>query len=89
MPILIFGVKTLPPSPELRSWFHHEPERFDLFRAAYLSELDKNPVSVQFMSDCNLLLKSSNVTLLYAAKDTTQNNATVLLKWLAEKLEQP
>ncbi|WP_366925809.1 hypothetical protein [uncultured Clostridium sp.] len=51
--------------------------------------MDKNPVSVQFMSDCNLLLKSSNVTLLYAAKDTTQNNATVLLKWLAEKLEQP
>ena len=81
--------KDIAPSPALRSWFHHEPERFDLFRAAYLSELDKNPVSVQFMSDCNLLLKSSNVTLLYAAKDTTQNNATVLLKWLVEKLEQP
>ncbi|WP_374044792.1 DUF488 family protein [uncultured Oscillibacter sp.] len=52
-----------------------------------MSELDKNPVSVQFMSDCNLQLKSGNVTLLYAAKDTVYNHAVILQEWMAEKLK--
>lgn len=78
--------KAVAPSPELRAWFHHAPERFNLFRAAYLSELDKNPASRQFVDDCRTRLRDGNVTLLYAAKDTTHNHAVILLEWLAEKL---
>lgn len=80
--------KAAAPSPELRTWFHHDPERFDLFRAAYLSELDKNPASRQLAEDCNARLRDGNVTLLYAAKDTTHNHAVILLEWLIEELKE-
>ncbi|HEY4624681.1 MAG TPA: DUF488 family protein, partial [Blastococcus sp.] len=31
------------PSPELRKWFAHEPEKWDDFRRRYFSELDRHP----------------------------------------------
>lgn len=79
--------KDIAPSPELRTWFHHEPERFCLFRAAYLSELDKSPASMRFVDDCYSRLQNANVTLLYAAKDTVYNHAAILQEWMTEKIK--
>jgi hypothetical protein len=36
-------VRDLAPSDELRNWFHHDPERFDEFRARSRDELARQP----------------------------------------------
>ena len=62
------------PSPELRVWFHHDPERFTEFRRRYTSELRKNPA----LAELRKVGKGKPVTLLYAAHDPKVNHALVL-----------
>lgn len=72
-------MKDIAPSPELRKWFDHDPEKFDAFKEKYTSELSekKEPVST-------LLDKAADqtVTLLYAAKNETHNHAIILKEFL-------
>jgi uncharacterized protein YeaO (DUF488 family) len=70
--------KEIAPSPELRTWFGHEPEKFARFRQKYIQELQKNPATPDFLK---LLAARKNVTLLYAAKDPAVNHAVVLLEF--------
>jgi uncharacterized protein YeaO (DUF488 family) len=67
-------MKDVAPSPELRVWFHHDPERFTEFRRRYTSELRKNPA----LAELRKLGKGKPVTLLYAAHDPKVNHALVL-----------
>ncbi|MBB2911232.1 uncharacterized protein YeaO (DUF488 family) [Streptosporangium becharense] len=71
------------PSPELRRWFGHRPERFAEFRTRYRRELDRNPDAVRPLLDA---ARAGTVTLLYAAKDTEHNNAVVLREYLRDYL---
>ena len=74
--------KEVAPSSDLRSWFGHDPERFQEFSRRYRSELD----------DCDsaeleqLLTWARNgaLSLFYAAKDREINHAVVLKQWLEE-----
>jgi uncharacterized protein YeaO (DUF488 family) len=66
--------KDLAPSPNLRTWFGHEPERFPEFKRRYTTELKANR-QLKVLGDT---LGSGTVTLLYAAKDPEINHATVL-----------
>lgn len=72
-------LKDVAPSPELRTWFGHEPERFEEFSARYKSELDGNPAVGELRG---LMKEHSSVTLLYAARDTKVNHAAVLAEYL-------
>ncbi|WP_091068045.1 DUF488 domain-containing protein [Paenibacillus sp. NFR01] len=75
-------MKELAPSPELRQWFCHQPERFEVFALQYAQELDTN---ANALSLAELLAERSHtepVTLLYAAKDPEHNHAIVLRTWL-------
>ncbi|MCY1520566.1 hypothetical protein D9M68_553480 [compost metagenome] len=68
--------KILPPSPELRKWFHQGNGRFPEFQIKYRLELK------QHQEELNRILEIAgrqNVTLLYAAKDPLQNHAVILL----------
>ncbi|MSS11964.1 DUF488 domain-containing protein [Bifidobacterium tsurumiense] len=76
------------PTPELRKWFGHKPERFDEFRSRYVEELDARPEAQQFVEDVRALLATHNVTLLYAAKDPQCNHAIILLEWINERLNR-
>jgi len=38
-------LKDLAPSPELRTWWNHDPERLDEFTVRYRAELDGNPAT--------------------------------------------
>ena len=73
-------LKEAAPSPELRKWFNHEPDKWPDFQKKYAEELlaDSNALSA--------LQKAahgrSKVTLLYAAKDHQLNNAEVLKHFL-------
>lgn len=72
-------LKDVAPSPELRIWFGHQPERFSEFSALYLAELDKNPATKTLLE---LHAKHQQLTLLYAAKNEAVNHALVLNDFL-------
>lgn len=71
--------KDVAPSPELRNWFGHKPERFSEFKTRYLSELKTNPA----VKELRKAIKShKTTTLLYGAHDEENNQAQVLLSYL-------
>jgi len=75
--------KEIAPSNELRKWFNHEPEKYLEFRRKYMEELDTSEDAERFLEYVNEHLRSTNITLLYAAKDEEHNNVLVLKDWLA------
>lgn len=79
---LTLWLKEVAPSPALRKWFDHDPERWVEFRKRYRAELRANPVAVEVLRD---ILKSRRVTLLYSAHDTEHNQARVLVEYLNGK----
>lgn len=72
-------LKDIAPTASLRKWFGHDPEKWDEFRKRYRSELGASQSQVKTLKD---LASKGSVTLLYAAKDTTHNNAVVLKEYL-------
>ena len=74
--------KEIAPSNELRKWFNHDPEKYPEFRRKYMEELDASEDAERFLGFVNEHLRSTNITLLYAAKDEEHNNALVLKDWL-------
>ena len=72
-------LKDVAPSPDLRTWFGHKPERFEEFVAKYREELDKNPA----VGELREIMKNKDVTLLYAARDPKVNHAAVLKDYLS------
>lgn len=70
--------KEIAPSPGLRKWFGHRPERFAQFEAKYLDELSTNP-AVDEILGC---IGRRKATLLYAARDPGINHAAVLARFL-------
>lgn len=78
-------VKTIAPTNELRKAFGHNPDLWPDFQAKYRAELDANPDAEAFAAKVREALKTTNVTLLFGAKDTAHNNAVVLKQWLEEK----
>ena len=71
--------KDVAPSPALRKWFGHKPERFKDFAKRYRAELKGNPA----LEDLRAL--KGKVTLVYGAKDPKINHAAVLAKVLKRK----
>ena len=69
-------IKEVGPSPSLRKWFGHKPERFREFSKRYRAELKDNPAVAK------LRALKGKVTLIYGARDPTVNHAAVLAKFL-------
>jgi uncharacterized protein YeaO (DUF488 family) len=67
-------MKDVAPSPQLRQWFGHEPERFKEFGRRYVRELKGNPC----VAELRRLGRAKRVTLLYGARDPEVNHALVL-----------
>ncbi|HEX5379069.1 MAG TPA: DUF488 domain-containing protein [Phenylobacterium sp.] len=67
-------IREIAPSDELRTWFDHQPGRWDEFRRRYRDELRDNPVLGRLQAFC----RGRPVTLLFAAQDPDRNNAVVL-----------
>lgn len=68
--------KDVAPSPALRKWFDHRPERFAEFSKRYRAELKGNPAVAE------LRATKGKVTLIYGARDPAINHAVVLAKVL-------
>jgi uncharacterized protein YeaO (DUF488 family) len=71
-------LKDIAPSPKLRLWFGHQPERFVEFRRRYTAQLRKSPA----LAELRKLGRGHQVTLLYGARDPEINHAAVLLSVL-------
>lgn len=75
-------LKDIAPSDALRREFHGHPDQWETFRAAYASELGGIPAQAALATLAERVAQGP-VTLLYAAKDETRNNAEALRLWLA------
>ncbi len=82
---LFCWLKEIAPSPELRQWFGHDPERYHEFARRYRAELAANKDAVARLED---LAKQGPVTLLYAAHDEGHNHALVLADYLRSHMER-
>jgi uncharacterized protein YeaO (DUF488 family) len=71
--------KDIAPTAALRTWFAHEPSRFEEFSRRYRSELKVNPEVARFLT---LGAEHDRVTLLYGAHDPLVNQAVVLRDYL-------
>lgn len=76
-------LKDAGPSAELRQWFHHDPERWEEFRARYFAELkERHDVLTPILNAA----RKGTVTLLYSSHDTEHNNAVALKEYLERQL---
>jgi uncharacterized protein YeaO (DUF488 family) len=75
-------LKEIAPSDALRRRFHGHPEDWDAFRAAYAAELKQAGEPVKTLRGH---LRNGPVTLLFAARDETHNNAVALKQWLTRR----
>ncbi len=81
-------LRDLAPSDDLRKWYHAEPEQWQLFRKRYLKELARPEAEKDLQTLYTLARKRKRLTLLYASKNETRNNA-VVLKDLLEGTRKP
>ncbi len=68
-------LKDVAPSAELRTWFGHVASRMPEFVQRYRAELAENPAMDELRTVAG---EHPVVTLLYAARDTANNEAVVL-----------
>jgi uncharacterized protein YeaO (DUF488 family) len=67
--------KTIAPSDTLRTWFGHDPERWQEFRRRYAAELRGHRGE---LAELRALARQGPITLVFAAHDEARNNAVVL-----------
>lgn len=72
------------PSPELRTWYGHLPERHDEFTRRYRHELESGPAHEGARELIRLAREYGGITLVYAARDDRCNHAAVLAEVLRE-----
>jgi uncharacterized protein YeaO (DUF488 family) len=78
-------LREVAPSGELRTWFSHDPERWQEFRRRYFAELDANPQCWQPLVDATA---QGSVTLLFSSRDEEHNNAVALRDYLLSHMER-
>jgi uncharacterized protein YeaO (DUF488 family) len=77
-------LKDVAPSPELRVWFGHDPEKWSTFCRRYFSELDSKP---EVWEPIIRAAKHRRVTLIFSSHDADHNNAVALKRYLQNKLK--
>ena len=77
-------MKEIAPSAELRTWFGHDPKRWDEFRRRYRAELARHP---EILKNLRGRAREGPITLVYSARDEAHNDALVLKDVILEKKE--
>lgn len=75
-------LKDIAPTPALRTWFGHDPAKWNAFSRRYAAELRERPDAVAHLRH---LAAEGPTTLVYAAKDSAHTHALVLLRLLESK----
>jgi uncharacterized protein YeaO (DUF488 family) len=71
--------KELAPSTELRRWYGHDPEKWQVFRERYFAELDAQPV---LMKDLLERLRRGTATFVYSSRERRLNNAVAIRDYI-------
>jgi len=82
-------LRDLAPSNELRRWYHARPSEWAAFRKKYLKELAGPPAQAALHRLYELAHNTKPLTLLFASKNETANNATVLKELLSGARKPP
>jgi uncharacterized protein YeaO (DUF488 family) len=82
-------LRDLAPSDELRRWYHARPEHWREFRKKYLKELAQPEAEASLFQLYKLAQKRRQLTLLFASKNETNNNAVVLKELLDGRRKPP
>ena len=77
-------LKDVAPTPGLRTWFAHRPERWPAFGKRYRAELMENAATVDAL---RTLCAGKRVTFVFAARDVERNGAVVLREFLLREIE--
>jgi len=77
-------LKEIAPTDALRRRYHGDPAAWEEFKTAYYAELEQQPAQ-SAVHDLLDRLTHGPVTLLFAARDETRNNAVALKEWLDER----
>jgi uncharacterized protein YeaO (DUF488 family) len=72
-------VKDIAPSPALRKWFGHDPDRWAEFRRRYAAEVHQHP---EHLSRLRALARQGPITLIFSARDEVHNDAVALRNFL-------
>src|SRR5690625_2869109 len=81
-------LKEIAPSDELRKYFGHQPEKFEVFKKRYQQELNTGEaLEAYYKLKTIMTTTEKNITLIYAAKDEIYNNAQILKKELQHSLQ--
>jgi uncharacterized protein YeaO (DUF488 family) len=75
--------KDVAPSGDLRTWYGHDPAKFDEFRRRYVAELEQ-PAARIGLARLRALAADRPVTLLTATRELGLSQATVLAEVLRE-----
>jgi uncharacterized protein YeaO (DUF488 family) len=75
-------LRELAPSDELRRWYHARPDHWQNFRKKYLQELSQTDAEDALRRLYQLARRRKRLTLLFASKNETHNNAVVLKELL-------
>lgn len=75
-------LKEISPTPALRKWFGHDPQKWDEFKFRYTQELEQKPDEINHIRQ--LEKKYDVVVLLYAARDKTHNHAAIIKEFLEQ-----
>lgn len=77
-------LKDAAPSTQLRSWFTHEPDKWEDFRKRYVGELrDKTAVAEHLRS---ILDDHATVTLVYGRRTGRHTSAEILKEYIQTEL---
>lgn len=75
-------LKDVAPSPELRKWFGHDPDKWQEFRRRYWQELRERKEVVHLLKEKS---EHGTVTFVYAARDQEHNAALALKEFMERK----
>jgi uncharacterized protein YeaO (DUF488 family) len=78
-------IKEIAPSTELRTWFGHDPRRWDEFRKRYRAELAEH---TEVLNDLRRRARKGPITLVYSARDEIHNDAIVLRNVILGRAER-
>lgn len=79
-------MKEITPSPSIRIWFGHQPDRLEVFAGLYREELSRVEIA-PYVEQLQEWSSQGRVTLLYAAKDKECNHAIILKQFLERRLK--
>ena len=78
-------LKDAAPSAELRTWYRHDPGRWEQFRRCYLAELRSNRDALVPLLEA---ARKGTVTLVLATKDGEHSGARVLKEYLERRAKR-